>query len=84
MAAERVGDGLSSQGTKKAKQAMRCVKEATRGLCGHKYPKGLGHGTRAMSMVDVAHHLVHGLARTKGDENLQRKKRDRGRLSDGI
>ena len=26
MAAERVGDGLSSQGTKKAKQAMRCAK----------------------------------------------------------
>ena len=57
---------------------MRCVKEATRGLCGYIKLKGFGHGTRAMPMVDVAHHLVHGLARTKGEENLQRKKGTEG------
>ena len=74
MAAERFGDGLSSQSTEKAKQAMRCVKEATRGLCGHIYPKGLGHGTQALPMVDVAHHRVHGLARTKRRRKLAEEK----------
>ena len=47
-------------------------------------PEGICKGTRATPMVNIAHHLVHGLSKDEGGDGLQRKRGTRGRLSGGI